>query len=146
MTIYGADVAGLTITTPQWHEFIDSKSISFAIVRCFRNGGRGQIDGDCLATFNNARAAGLTAIDVYHFPVIHDRTPADQANMTMDFLTGNGLECGVVWLDVEQGGTPWSPTPADNVAFISTWVSTIVDRGGKPGLYCGTDGWNAITN
>src|SRR4051812_8028410 len=108
MTSRGVDVAQL-VTVAQWQKFVD-EGFHFAIVRCFRNKAPGIVDTTCPATIANAMSAGITEIDVYHYPYL-GKSAVEQGKATVAFLQAHAIKPGRIFLDVEQTDSPWTTPP-----------------------------------
>lgn len=144
--LYGLDVSDL-VTPDQWQCLVTQRNAQFAVVRCYRNADNGIPDTNCLPTVLAGWNAGLKFVDLYHFPVIRDKSAQEQVDEDLGFLFDNHVRFGRLWLDVEgsTGGDTWYPDVSENVAFIQDFVTAVQDRGVTAGIYCGTSGWDDIT-
>ncbi|MET9532605.1 hypothetical protein ABZY02_18920 [Streptomyces sp. NPDC006649] len=89
----------------------------------------GRVDPNVAATVANAWAAGMSRVDVYHFPCFTCGNPAGQANALFTYLKDNDVKYGKVWLDVEGPGTYWGSSTSDNAAFIADWFAAMKEKG-----------------
>jgi hypothetical protein len=135
---YGADVSA-AVSEGQWEAIAGKDDIGFAIVRCYRNAKGGTVDASCPATVTAAWTSGISAVDVYHFPIRNAKTPEQQVGDSLEAL--GGVNFGRYWLDVEE--PDWD---ADgNVEFIGRLVNAVRAAGKQPGIYTGTSAWKGIT-
>jgi hypothetical protein len=142
---YGIDVSA-PVTADQW-SCLAGRNCRFAVVRCYRNADGGEPDANCPATVAGGWAAGMQAMDVYHFPVITAKTASDQATEALAFLAENDVRFGRLWLDIEGDTTSgtWSPDVTYNIDFIADFLTTVRHAGVAAGIYCSTATWTAIT-
>jgi hypothetical protein len=143
--IYGADVAE-PVSQSGWLGLMTNHAVQFAVVRCYRDHGGGEPDQSCPMTVANAIAAGITSVDVYHYPVIGAKTPEAQAQEALAFLSQNDVRFDRVWLDVEEDDSAWSASDAAaNIDFIERFVDVVEAADQTVGIYCGTAAWKKIT-
>jgi hypothetical protein len=142
---YGIDVNS-PVSASQW-TCLTEAGARFVVARAYRNSYNGIPDPDCPANVAGAWAAGVEFVDVYHFPVINNKTPGGQAKEDLDYLAAHNVRFGRMWLDVEGNRTSgsWHADPQFNVQFIQSFVATVQAAGVVAGIYCGTEGWADIT-
>mmetsp|Transcript_78689 Transcript_78689/g.157359 ORF Transcript_78689/g.157359 Transcript_78689/m.157359 type:complete len:351 (-) Transcript_78689:149-1201(-) len=127
-----------------------SNGIDFIIPRAFRS--TGAVDTEACTTLVNAKAAGITMLDVYLFPCPACATSAAaaQVNATVAYLssTCDSSWSGKIWLDIE-GSQYWTGSATANQA----WYEALVDAcdnasspGGKGscGVYSSSSQWTAL--
>jgi len=137
--IYGADVA-LYVTTEQWLSLARENDVSFAIVRCYESSGH--VDSSAPATINNAWAAGLSSVDVYHFPCLGSPA-AEQIQASVNALRAAGAQFDRYWIDVETGAG-WSRTDfGKNAEFLSQLLAAAESLGLEVGIYTSVGEWSA---
>jgi hypothetical protein len=103
--VYGVDSSVLVPEVA----YANAKSEGFtkAIMRGFEEacGVGGEIDPNWVASYNNARAAGITNIDVYWFPCTgstHNcKSFADQISEIGATFNANEMDIGTIWIDFE---------------------------------------------
>jgi GH25 family lysozyme M1 (1,4-beta-N-acetylmuramidase) len=139
--VYGADVA-YPATTAQWQALKSVNSVSFAIVRCYES--TGNVDPSAPDSVQSAWAAGLTSVDVYHFPCC--RVPAaDQIKASVEALSAGGARVGRYWIDVEQGAG-WPPLSAGGaVPFLQQLIQAAESYGLEVGIYTSVGEWSETT-
>jgi hypothetical protein len=137
----GVDVS-TAVSKDQWQAFARQKGTEFAVARCYRNVSGGAVDKECPSTIKAAWAAGIKAVDVYHFPVLPStKSPEQQVDESLTAL--HDVKFGRYWLDVE--GDHWPPA-AEALDFINRFLKAIAAAGRQPGIYTGISGWKTITS
>jgi GH25 family lysozyme M1 (1,4-beta-N-acetylmuramidase) len=138
--IYGADVS-TPVSVAAWQALISEHSVSFGIVRCYESGGC--VDPNAPASVLNGWAAGLTGVDVYHFPCL--KVPAaTQVQQAGSALQSGGAKFGTYWFDIESGAG-WSTTDLSaNAAFLSSLIATATKLELSVGIYTSVGEWSRI--
>lgn len=66
----------------------------------------GEVDPNFVASYNNARAAGITNIDMYWFPCNGSGNPcksyATQLSEIAATFSAHSMDIGTIWIDLEQ--------------------------------------------
>lgn len=133
LSLLGVDVSGLTDVFSCLH----SSGYEYAIVRGYMS--TGYVDPNARANIANAKAAGMSAVDVYLFPCVPCGDPVSQGNALWSALGGS---FGTVWIDVETYA--WNEDQATNQQFISSLVSTLKGHGAIVGIYTSLYNWSSI--
>jgi GH25 family lysozyme M1 (1,4-beta-N-acetylmuramidase) len=140
--IYGADVSN-PVSVAGWQSLIKERGITFGIVRCYESGGK--VDPNGPASVKNGWTAGLSAVDVYHFPSL-SVDAATQVSQAVSALQAAGAQFGTYWIDVEKGAG-WSATDrAANSAFLASLVAAAEAQGLTVGIYTSVYEWSSNIN
>jgi hypothetical protein len=107
--VYGVDSS---VYVPE-ATYAKAKSEGFtkAIMRGFEEacGVGGEIDPNWVASYNNARAAGITNIDMYWFPCTgsaHNcKSFATQISEIGATFSAHKMDIGTIWIDLEYDST-----------------------------------------
>ncbi len=138
--IYGADVS-TPVSVAQWQALIGENSVSFGIVRCYESSGG--VDPNAPASVQSGWAAGLSGVDVYHFPSL-GVAAATQVQQAVSALQTAGAKFGSYWFDVECGAG-WSTTDlASNATFLSALIAAAEALGLTVGIYTSAGEWCQI--
>lgn len=81
-------------------------------------------------------------VDVYLFPCPTCGNGAQQVIDTVNYLRGNGVTFGMLWLDIE--GTDYWMDMGSNQAFFNELVSGISATGVHAGVYTNAYQWGSI--
>lgn len=140
--VYGADVAYPT-SVAQWQTLMQQNGVTFGIVRCYESVG--QVDPNAAASINAGWAAGLSRVDVYHFPCVSVGAEA-QVQAVVQALSAANVKIGYYWIDVEQGAG-WSTTNfASNSQFLSQLIQAAQNAGLTVGIYTSPGEWPQVIN
>ncbi|KAL0078818.1 glycoside hydrolase family 25 protein [Phycomyces blakesleeanus] len=147
----GVDVSALTSTAS--YTCIKNLGYDYAIIRCYTeaygNNPGGKVDSNCYQNYLNAKAAGISKIDIYMFPCTGRSTcksAATQVNELVSYVGTNKMIVGRLWFDVEidSAANNWPSTTTSRTtlaAFHSAWSAT----GWKWGIYASYYQWQTIT-
>lgn len=140
--IYGADVS-TPLSEDQWQTLMQQNGVTLGIVRCYESSG--SVDPNAAASINAGWAAGLTRVDVYHFPCVS--VPANQQiQEVLQTLSAAGAKFGYYWIDVEQGAG-WSTTNfAENAQFLTELIQAAQAAGLTVGIYTSPYEWSQVIN
>lgn len=130
----GVDVSQLTNVFSCLH----SSGYTFAIVRGYQSSGN--VDPNVVTNIKNARAGGMSDVDVYLFPCVPCGNPAGQATALVNAIKGQNY--GMVWVDVETYA--WSSSLSANQNFITTLVNQLKSLGQHVGIYTSYYNWQSI--
>lgn len=138
-SIYGADVS--TLVPPDgWRALKTNHSASFGIVRCYQSNG--QVDPNAAQSLKNAVAAGLSWVDVYHFPS-GNVDPSQQVNDALTALSSAGASFNRYWFDVQDGDL-WSSNPTSNAAILRQLIAAAEAKSVRVGIYTSYAVWSKI--
>lgn len=135
----GIDVSA-AVSASQWRRFIAERDVRYGIVRCFRSNGR--VDRDGARTIQNGWEAGLSNIDVYHFPRF-GLSAEGQVRESVNALRAAGARFGRYWIDVETGAH-WSTDAAENAAFLQQLLEAVSALGLSTGIYTSPFEWQRV--
>ncbi|KAI9020226.1 glycoside hydrolase superfamily [Phycomyces nitens] len=147
----GVDVSALTSTSS--FSCVKNLGYDYAIIRCYieawGNSPGGKVDSNCYQNYLNAKAAGISKIDIYMFPCTGRSTcksAATQVNELVSYVGANKMIVGRLWFDVEidSSANNWPSTSSARTtlaAFHSAWSAT----GWKWGIYSSYYQWQTIT-
>lgn len=117
-------------------------------------GHGGQVDSNLVSSYNAARAAGITNIDIYMFPCtgtqptgVACKSPSTQVNELISAINSNGLQIGTIWLDIEPtSGTcnAWNLGASSNTALAKQYTSLARSSGLKWGVYGNGNQWSGM--
>ena len=104
------------------------------------------MDENCTRTLTSALSLPFDAVDVYHFPCMH-QPPRAQIAAVVSALQQDGVPAhrlGTYWLDIET--FEWPKNSTANIGFILDMVDAVQRAGLRVGVYSGARSWKAITN
>ncbi|KAH3768092.1 glycoside hydrolase family 25 protein [Pelomyxa schiedti] len=147
----GVDVS--TTITPDAASCMVSSSKSYAIARCWKSSG--SFDSACVESSTSSWNAGMKHFDVYFFPCYGGNHPSctsstasTQMQQAIGNLTSNGVEYGMLWLDVEEPngvlGQYWSTSLTENQQFFTSLVGAAKGQGVTIGVYTNKNMWTLI--
>lgn len=142
--VYGADVSTPT-SMAQWQTLMKQNAATFGIVRCYESSG--QVDPNAVASIKAGWEAGLSRVDVYHFPCAPVSVSAEaQVQDVVQALSAANAKFGYYWIDVEQGAA-WSTTDfAGNTQFLSQLIQAVQAQGLTVGIYTSPYEWSMVIN
>jgi len=112
---------------------------SFVIVRTYQSNGR--VDPNGANTIKNARAAGISYVDAYHFPDTK-LNAKQQVTDNINNLKSHGATIGMLWFDIE--GTQYWKDCNFNQNFLQEMVDQGKALGYKIGIYSSKSQWDPI--
>ncbi|CDW81675.1 glycosyl hydrolases family 25 protein [Stylonychia lemnae] len=122
---------------------LKSAGYNFAIPRAWCS--YGGFDKNALQNIHNAKAAGITYVDVYMFPC-RGKSASEQVSELVSSL--GSAPYGQIWVDVEtnpSSGCSWSSySGSSNCQYISDLVSAIQSHGKAPGIYSSYYQWEGV--
>ena len=125
------------------HQCLKTNGVSFVIPRAYYS--YGAFDPNAPTNIANARAAGISFVDVYMFPC-RGKSAATQVNDLVSRLSGSNY--GQIWLDVEtnpSSGCSWTQgTGASNCQYVTDLVNAVKNLGKTPGIYSSYYMWESI--
>ncbi|XP_065831605.1 probable GH family 25 lysozyme 2 [Oscarella lobularis] len=136
--VLGIDVSSL-VTQQQFENLVAVKNFKYLIVRAFRS--LGAVDTNAPVTIRNARAAGISDIDVYLFPKPGRGDPETQVTDTIDYLAAQGTEFGTLWIDVEP--LNWFSNKTENQKFFTAMFIKAKSLH-QTGVYTSIRNWGLI--
>lgn len=138
---YGVDISSpLDLGTAQC---MVQNGVSFAIVRGWCSFGG--FDSNVAGSVANLWSAGAAHVDTYMFPCA-GQDPASQVNSFVSQLSSNGVQYGMIWLDIETNpsdGCGWSDA-TDNCNFFSGLANALNSAGVNWGTYSSPYEWSNI--
>jgi len=141
---YGVDVSTAVSASTFQCMKSSSPSYNWVVVRAYRSSG--SVDPNACTTLNNARTAGISALDAYIFPCpTCTTTGAFQVAATVSNLRScaSSSWSGFLWLDIE-GTQYWSTSTSTNQAFFQSMVSGCSTAGIRCGVYTSSSQWSPI--
>jgi len=137
LAVTGVDISTL-VSEAEFRCMSTSHGVRFVVPRGFQSGGR--VDPAVVHNIRNAKAAGISRVDVYLFPCVHCGNPAGQARELVNAIKGTGY--GMVWLDIEI--YQWSANHVSNRNFISALANGLKAEGARVGIYTSENNWSQI--
>eukprot|EP01127_Copromyxa_protea_P024817 TRINITY_DN9_c0_g1_i2.p1 TRINITY_DN9_c0_g1~~TRINITY_DN9_c0_g1_i2.p1 ORF type:complete len:216 (-),score=36.52 TRINITY_DN9_c0_g1_i2:64-711(-) len=139
--VYGVDVSS-SVSQSAWSCLKSQHGVQFAVARAFTSVGT--FDHACVDTVKNARAAGLSPVDVYFFPAFHHIGANASVDTFHKGMVNGNVQADKVWLDIE-GSDYWGSDHATNVRYIVDLYYRLVQHGYKVGVYTSNSQWSPIT-
>jgi hypothetical protein len=135
--------------------FATAKSEGFtkAIIRGFEEacGSGGLVDPNFVASYNNARAAGITNIDTYWFPCSGTtntcKTYAQQIADIGATFSAHSMDIGRIWIDLESDSTichNWDYGTSGNLAQARAVIAAAQASGFNFGIYSSPGEWSTM--
>ncbi|KAK3815804.1 MAG: glycoside hydrolase superfamily [Linnemannia gamsii] len=124
-----------------------TKSIIRGYQEACASGGR--VDPNFVATYNNARAAGYTNIDMYWFPCTGSNNKcksfADQISEISSTLQASSMKIGMIWVDLEKDAVcnGWNYGYAGNLTKAKELIGATKSEFAY-GIYSSRGSWAAI--
>lgn len=123
-----------------------------AIIRGYEEacGVGGEVDPNWVGSYNNARAAGITNIDVYWFPCTGSghscKSFATQVSAIGATFDAHNLQIGRIWIDLEYDSVcnNWNYGASGNLAVAKQIVSAIEASGYVWGIYSSIGEWETM--
>ncbi|KAF8996230.1 glycoside hydrolase superfamily [Cyathus striatus] len=148
--VHGVDSSQLVSTAT----YTKAKGEGFtkAIIRGYQEacGDGGRVDPNFVQTYKNARAAGITNIDMYWFPCNGSgnscKSYATQISEIAAVFSANSMNIGTIWIDIEQDSTcdNWNYGTSGNLAQAKSMISAIKASGFNFGIYSSPGEWGNI--
>lgn len=114
---------------------------SFVIVRSYCS--YGAPDPNALANLQAAKAGGMSATDIYHFPC----AGSDAATQVQDDVNAVSGNFGTLWFDIEtnpSSGCGWSGDVSSNCNFLQSMIAAGQSLGISMGVYSSAYMWSSI--
>ncbi|KAL7715718.1 lysozyme [Entamoeba marina] len=134
---YGTDMSSLVSVDS--FKCLKDKGYTFAIPRCWRS--YGVWDDSCAQTCSNAHDAGIDPVDVYFYPCVSCGNAAGQVSTFWNKIISYGVECRLVWFDIE--GT-WTSSYSANIDFFEEMMNQARKIGINHGVYVSTHYWSTL--
>ncbi|KAF9904927.1 hypothetical protein EC991_002227 [Linnemannia zychae] len=137
-----------TSASGQAHGQGSTKAIIRGYEQACSTGGR--VDPNFVPSYNNARAAGYTEIDMYWFPCAgtNNKCKAFSAQLSeiASTLQTNKMMIGTVWVNIQRDPACriWNYGPQGNLAKAKELINAIKASGLKFGIYSSTADWGDI--
>ncbi|CAO3566782.1 unnamed protein product [Mortierella alpina] len=149
--VHGVDSSKLV---PQ-ADFAKARAEGFtkAIIRAYEEACSvgGKVDPNFIQSYNNARAAGYTDIDVYWFPCNGAgnacKSYTAQISELEATLNGNSMDVGTIWVDIEKDAAVcnnWNYGASGNQAEARSLIASIKATGMTFGIYSSPGEWSSI--
>jgi len=139
--VYGADVSSPT-SEAAWACLKSQHGVRFAVARAYTESGL--FDDACVESVKNARAAGLSPVDVYFFPAFYHKAANASVDQFHSSMTSHGVHANRVWLDIE-GPQYWGPDHQRNNDYILDLYYRLKSQGYIVGVYTSDSQWVPIT-
>lgn len=129
-----------------------------AIIRGYEEacGVGGQVDPNFVGSYNNARAAGYTNIDVYLFPCTGStnscKSYATQISELGATFNAHSMKIGKIWIDIEKDSTCNNVCSNHFIRSILTDISPVElwfgwqSCRGQENRFCDQSGWIQLWN
>nr|QNJ46258.1 GH25 muramidase [Protostropharia semiglobata] len=148
--VYGVDSSTLVSTAT--YSKAKSEGFTKAIIRGYQEacGSGGRVDPNFVATYKNARAAGITDIDMYWFPCNGSgnscKSYATQLSEIANAFSANSMKIGTIWIDFEKDSTcnNWNYGTTGNLNHAKALISAIKATGFKFGIYSSPGEWGTL--
>lgn len=104
--VHGTDSS--TLVSQATYTKAKGEGFTKAIIRGYQEacGSGGRVDPNFVATYNNARAAGITNIDAYWFPCSGSgnscKSYATQLSELGATFDAHSMKIGTTWIDIEK--------------------------------------------
>ncbi|KAF8988653.1 glycoside hydrolase superfamily [Cyathus striatus] len=123
-----------------------------AIIRGYEEacGIGGEVDPNFVGSYNNARAAGYTNIDMYWFPCNGSgnncKSYATQLSEIAATFSAHSMDIGTIWIDIEQDSIcdNWNYGTSGNLVQAKSLIAAIKATGFKFGIYSTPGEWSNI--
>ncbi|MCB9762791.1 MAG: hypothetical protein H6739_23525 [Alphaproteobacteria bacterium] len=136
----GADVSQAT-TQAMWETLLGTYPFRFAVVEAYWPSGP---NPNARTSIDGARAAGITHVDVYHFPgPFSGVSPNQQIEASTQQL--KSLSFHHYWIDVEPYAQTWGTDTAHNVKMLAELILAAQARRLSVGVYTSASAWAQIT-
>ncbi|KAF5328358.1 hypothetical protein D9619_013284 [Psilocybe cf. subviscida] len=110
----------------------------------------GEVDPNFVSSYNNARAAGYTDIDMYWFPCTGANNPcksfATQLNEISATFNAHSMDIGTIWIDLEADSVcnNWNFGTSGNRAQAQSLIAAIKATGFNFGIYSTPGEWSTL--
>jgi len=124
-----------------------------AIIRGYEEacGVGGEVDPNFVSSYNNARAAGYTDIDMYWFPCNGAdnacKSYSEQVQEISNTFNAHGMQISTIWIDIEKDAAicnNWNYGTAGNLAQAKDAVAAVRSFGFKFGIYSSPGEWSTV--
>ncbi|RYP93774.1 hypothetical protein DL770_000146 [Monosporascus sp. CRB-9-2] len=151
-------IAAFDISVGQSNSFWSCarNSAEKVIIRGYRQacGSGGGVDTALLGSYNAARSAGFTNIDIYFFPCtgtqptgVACKSPQTQVSEIENYISTNGMQIGRIWLDIEPTSgecNAWNLGASANTALARQYASIIRASSYNWGVYANGNQWSGM--
>ncbi|PPR05769.1 hypothetical protein CVT24_006835 [Panaeolus cyanescens] len=129
-----------------------SEGFTKAVIRGYQEacGSGGRVDPNFVQTYKNARAAGITDIDMYWFPCCGSgnscKSFAKQLTEIGNTFKTHSMKIGTIWIDIEKDSVcnNWNYGTAGNLAKAKKLIAAAKASGFKFGIYSSPGEWGNI--
>ncbi|KIJ52959.1 glycoside hydrolase family 25 protein [Sphaerobolus stellatus SS14] len=129
-----------------------SEGFTKAIIRGYEEACSigGEVDPNFVASYKNARAAGITNIDMYWFPCNGSgnncKSYATQLAAISQTFSENAMDIGTIWVDLEQDSVcnNWNYGSTGNIAQAQSLIAAIKATGFNFGIYSTPGEWSTL--
>lgn len=149
--VFGVDSSSLV---PQsTFETAKSEGFTKAIIRGYEEACSigGEVDPNFVQTYKNARAAGITNIDMYWFPCTGSTNPcksfATQLTEIGDTFNANSMDIGTIWIDIELDSAVcnnWDYGTSGNLEHAQELIAAAQASGFNFGIYSSPGEWSTL--
>lgn len=118
---------------------------SYTIIRSYHS--YGGVDSNCPQNIANANTAGLSPVDIYHFPCYGGVSASQQVSDDLNAISAAGQSFGTIWFDIEtnpSSGCGWSGDTNANCNFIGGLISAAQGAGATVGIYASSYMWSNL--
>ncbi|KAF8965741.1 glycoside hydrolase superfamily [Flammula alnicola] len=124
-----------------------------AIIRGYEEacGVGGEVDPNFVGSYNNARAAGYTNIDMYWFPCNGSgnncKSYATQLAEIAATFSAHSMNIGTIWVDLEKDAAVcnnWNYGTSGNLAQAQSLITAIKATGFNFGIYSSPGEWSTL--
>ncbi|KAF8965784.1 glycoside hydrolase superfamily [Flammula alnicola] len=124
-----------------------------AIIRGYEEacGVGGEVDPNFVSSYNNARAAGYTNIDMYWFPCNGSgnncKSYATQLSEIAAVFLAHSMKIGTIWIDFEKDAAicnNWNYGTSGNLAQAKSLIAAMKATGFTYGIYSSPGEWSTL--
>ncbi|KIJ35648.1 glycoside hydrolase family 25 protein [Sphaerobolus stellatus SS14] len=145
--------ASATLVSTAAYTMAKSQNFTRAVIRVYGPGCSvgGEVDPNFLSSYNNARAAGFSDIDIYWYPCNGSsnncKSYATQLSEISAILSAHSIKIGTLWITINRnivGCLNWDYGPTGNIAQAQQLIAAVKATGFKFGISCDSLIWTSI--